>query len=627
MSEQHSESPSSQGFAKLMLGAIGVVYGDIGTSPLYAFREAFIGHHPLPIDAFHVYSVLSMMVWSLMMVVTVKYVLITLRADNKGEGGSFALLALLTRRLPTSRWLAPLTLFAVLATALFYGDAMLTPAVSVLGAMEGLYLVSPALGEWIVPLTVVITIALFLFQRHGTAVVGAFFGPITLVYFGVIAVLGGLEIAKAPAILSALNPLFALEYLVDDPMRAFFTLGSVVLTVTGAEALYADMGHFGRKPISSAWLLVVLPALLINYFGQGALVLASPKAIENPFFALAPAWGLIPLVLIATLAAIIASQAVISGAYSVTQQAIQLGFLPRMGIQYTSASASGQIYVPFVNWALMLSVIALVLTFRSSGALAAAYGLAVTGTMWITTVMIGVVMLKLWKWPIYWSAPLLAVMLIIDGGLFASSATKIPDGGWFPLVIGLILFTVLTTWRRGRQLLNARLADSAMPMDLFIKSAVASATRVPQTAVFLTSTPDGVPPALLHNIKHNGVLHAQNLLVTVETQSVPVVPLEKRLSVRDLGNGFARVALHYGFMEQPDIPAALQQTKDFGFALEPMKTSYFLNRQTLIPSKHPGMALWREHLFAWMVRNASSAMQFFRLPTNRVVELGSQLEI
>lgn len=608
-----------------------MVFGDIGTSPIYAFRESFTGahlaSHPMVIDRLHVFGVLSLIAWSLMLVVTVKYVMITLKADNKGEGGSFALFAFVSNTLKGQRTLLCMSLLAVLATALFYGDAMITPAISVLGAMEGLSVISPQFSKIVIPGTVVILIFLFVFQRSGTAKMGTLFGPITLIYFLTIAVLGMLGIARHPDVLFALSPHHAVQYFINDPLGGFFALGSVVLAVTGAEALYADMGHFGRKPIQWGWSAIVFPCLLINYLGQGALVLDDPKNIANPFFLLAPEWALIPLVLIATCAAIIASQAVISGAYSVTQQAMQLGFLPRMAILHTSPDASGQIYMPTVNWGLLMCVLVLVFGFGSSSKLGAAYGIAVTGTMAITTSMMIVVVLKIWRWNKRYAIPLLGVLLTLDLALFAASATKISDGGWFPLMIAGLIFIMLTTWNEGRALLRTKLRQSAMPVDVFIKSAKSSAIRTPGTAVFLTSTAEGVPHALLHNMKHNKVIHQQVVFLTVQIDNIPYVSEDQRLTYTDLGDGFVRLITRYGFMQDVNVPQALAACKRFGSHYKMMDTSFFLNRQTLIASEKPGMALWREKLFAWMMRNSATPMEFFRLPPNRVVEMGSQVEI
>jgi KUP system potassium uptake protein len=620
-------SHNPDGTAALALGAIGVVFGDIGTSPLYALKESFVGHHPLEVDRLHIYGVLSLIFWTMMLIVTVKYVLLILRADNKGEGGSLALLALISRRLGGAKWKSGIIMLGVAATALFYGDAIITPAVSVLSAVEGLTVVQDGLEHMVLPIAVLILIGLFAIQSYGTARVGALFGPIMVFYFIIIALLGISSIATQPAILGSVNPLWAVRFFLIDPKLAFLALGSVVLAVTGAEALYADMGHFGRRAIGISWLYVALPCLLVNYMGQGALLLANPKAIENPFFLMAPDWARLPLVILATMATVIASQAVISGAFSVTQQAVQLGFLPRLKIVNTSAKAAGQIYVPFVNWALLVLVIIITLGFRSSGNLAAAYGIAVTGTMFITACMFGVLAFAVWKWPPVVAGLVTGGFLIIDGLYFASNLTKVPDGGWFPLLVAAIAFTLLTTWARGRKILRDRLGHSDLTMELFIASTAKSLKRVSGTAIFMSASPTAVPTALLHNVKHNKVLHDRVVVLTVKMEQVPHVRLEKRIETFALPGNFYRVILHFGFMDEANIPAALAQAKDCNGIFRAMDTSYFLGRQTLIPSAHPAMAMWREQLFAWMVRNAESAMEFFRLPTNRVVELGSQVEL
>jgi len=622
--------PSSEhGSGKLMplaLGAIGVVFGDIGTSPLYSLKESFAGPHPLAIDPPHIFGVLSLIFWTMTLVVTIKYVLVTMRADNDGEGGSLALLALIVRS-GKVKWTRGIVLLGVLATALFYGDAIITPAVSVLSAVEGLEIVGNGFEQWVVPIAIVILIGLFLIQSYGTAKVGLVFGPVMLFYFLIIGLMGLTQVLHDPSILAAINPWWALNFFLLDPKLAFLALGSVVLAVTGAEALYADMGHFGRRSISVAWLYVAFPCLLLNYLGQSALLLADPKAIDNPFFRLAPDWAQLPLVGLATLATVIASQAVISGAYSVTQQAVQLGFLPRLRITHTSASAAGQIYVPLVNWLLLIFVLLLVLTFRSSGNLASAYGIAVTGTMVITSLMVGILVFTIWKWNRWAAGLLVGAFLIVDGAYFASNITKIPDGGWFPLLVGACAFTVLTTWATGRRLLRERLFESAMPLDLFIKTAAKSVRRVPGTAVFLSASPEGAPPALLHNLKHNKVLHERIVILTVKVMGRPHVDDADRVEFSELGPDFYRIIARYGFMQEVDVPAAMAMARQCGAPFKLMETSFFLGRQTLVASDRPGMAVWREKLFAWMMRNAESAMEFFKLPTNRVVELGSQLEI
>ena len=620
---------------KLAVGAVGIVFGDIGTSPIYAFRETFAGHHTLLVDQLHVYGVLSLIFWSMMIIVTLKYVTIIMRADNKGEGGSLALLALINRQLgSTKRWTTGIVLLGVFATSLFYGDSMITPAVSVLSAVEGLITVNAGLEPWVIPISVGILVGLFAIQSHGTARVGAMFGPIMLFYFTTIAVLGIWHAVDRPQIaLAMFNPWHIIQFFVEEPTRAFIALGSVVLSVTGAEALYADMGHFGRKPIRVSWLYFVLPALLFNYMGQGAMLMSMTPAeametVKNPFFYLAPDMLRLPLVLLATAAAIIASQAVISGAFSVTQQAIQLGFVPRLRIAHTSESAAGQIYIPVVNWALMIMVILLVIMFGSSSNLAAAYGIAVTGAMLIDAVLISVVLLQLWNWNRYVALGLLVLFFTVDGLYLGANLLKVPAGGWFPLLIGAIAFTLLTTWAKGRQLLIARMDEASLPMDIFIKSAATSAARVPGTAVFMTSSSSGVPHALLHNLKHNKVLHERVILLTVRIEDVPYVADNKRSETKDYGAGFYRLVLRYGFMDEINVPSALTNLEGMGPVCKMMDTSFFLARQTLIASaRRPGMAIWREKLFAWMLRNAESAMEFFKLPTNRVVELGSQVEI
>jgi len=613
--------------AALALGALGIVFGDIGTSPLYALRESFIGHHPLAVDKGHIFGVLSLIFWTMTLIVTVKYVFIVMRADNEGEGGSMALLALIGRRLGQNRWTPLIAMLGVIATALFYGDAIITPAISVLSAVEGLTTVEASLTDLILPISIVILIGLFLIQKHGTERVGTFFGPVMAVYFLVLAVLGIANVIHHPEIVGILNPWWAFHFFALDPRLAFLALGSVVLAVTGAEALYADMGHFGRKAISIAWLYAALPCLMLNYMGQGAMLLDQPDAVQNPFFLLAPEWARLPLVILATLATIIASQAVISGAFSITRQAVQLGFLPRLNIQHTSESTEGQVYVPIVNWVLLVLVILLVVTFRSSTALAAAYGIAVTGTMVITACMLGVLTFSVWRWHPLLAGGVTGLFLLIDGAYFLSNATKIPDGGWFPLLVAAIVFLMLSTWSTGRKIMRHYLAEGAMDLDLFIRSTSTSVKRVPGTAVFLTSTPDGVPPALLHNVKHNKILHERVIILTVITKAVPLMAEDQRITIVELGSNFYRIQLRHGFMEEVDIPATLQTIDQCGAPIGTMQTSYFLSRQTLIASEKPGMAIWREKLFAWMVRNAATPMEFFNLPTNRVVELGSQVEI
>jgi KUP system potassium uptake protein len=610
---------------RLGLGALGVVFGDIGTSPLYAFRESFIGAHKLPIDTLHVHGVLSLIVWALILVVTVKYVLITMRADNRGEGGSFALLALIRRVTPNAKVLPAISTGALLATALFYGDAVITPAISILSAVEGMTLVSPRFGVAVLPVTVIITLALFAIQHRGTAVMGRFFGPVMLIWFVTIGVLGASNVAGHPDVLLAASPTYAFTLVATDPLRAFLTLGTVVLTITGAEALYADMGHFGRRPISRAWMAVALPCLMLCYAGQASLVLRDPSTIEQAFFLLAPTWTLWPLLGLATAATVIASQSVITGAFSLTMQAIQLGYLPRLMIRHTSETERGQIFAPAVNRLLCVAVIGLVLGFQSSTALAGAFGFAVTSTMVLTTLIMGFVIFRIWRQRTVWAVALYGVLLAFDLALFGASATKIPDGAWLPLVTAAALMLLFATWARGRALLATRLAEDVMPVDSFLRS-TANVPRVPGFAVYFTRGTTGVPGALLHSLKHFHALHERVLLLTIRTALVPRVPRESRLLFQELGAGIGRAVLTFGFLDEPDVPEALTLLPP-EWREEPMRTSYILGRQTLIPSARPGMAQWQEALFAAMVRLAGSAMAYFRLPPGRVVELGSQVEI
>lgn len=613
--------------AGLLVTTIGVVYGDIGTSPLYAMKETFAGHHPMAVTSGNVFGVLSLVFWTVMLLVTVKYVLIIMRADNHGEGGSLALLALVTELTRGYRVAYPLTLLGIFAAALFYGDSMITPAISVLSAIEGLEVVAPELTAYVMPIAAVVLTALFAIQRHGTGAVGLMFGPVMCLWFATLAVIGIVNIGAAPEVLEAISPYYAVELIVNEPLMAFFALGTVVLTVTGAEALYTDMGHFGRFPIRLAWFAFVLPALLLNYFGQGALLLTDPLAIKNPFFRLFPDWMVLPMVALATLATVIASQAVISGAFSVARQAVQLGLLPRMVIVHTSDEAEGQIYVPFTNLTLYLSVMALVLWFQSSTNLAAAYGIAVTGTMMIDTILVTFVMLLLWRW--HWAvvALLSGTLLLVDLAYFAGNIVKVFQGGWFPLFIGFLSFTVLTTWKRGRELVRKQLVAKSVPLDAVIHSLGPHVARARGLAVFLTATTEGVPAALLHNLKHNQTVHERTLLATVTTAETPYVPDSDRITLTDLGSGFYRLIIRYGFMQSPDVPAALAACRSCGLEFDLMRTSFFLSRETIVPSLYPGMARWREILFAFMALNATSATKFFNIPTERVVELGTQLEI
>ncbi|WP_120075716.1 potassium transporter Kup [Aurantiacibacter odishensis] len=617
---------------KLAAGAIGIVFGDIGTSPLYAFRETFRGAHSLPIDDLHVLGVVSLIFWSMTLVVAIQYVTILMRADNNGQGGSLALVALLSRNIGKTSYGWLVVLLGVFATALFYGDSMITPAISVLSAVEGLTVVNNELDRWVIPIALVLLVGLFVLQKRGTAKVGALFAPVMILYFTTIALLGIVQIFDTPQILWALNPWYAVQFFIVDKWFAFLALGSVVLAVTGAEALYSDMGHFGRGPMKLSWFGFVMPCLLINYFGQGAMIIGLPdaaaeEAIMSPFFFLAPEAYRLPLVILATCATFIASQAVISGAFSITHQAIQLGFVPRLSIRHTSDEHSGQIYIPVINWALMVAVILLVLTFQNSSNLASAYGIAVTGAVTIDTLLMAVLFIGVWKWPKWLAIPVVLLFLIVDGAYFAANLTKVPDGGWFPLLVGGIAFTLLTTWAKGRQLMRQRMTEAGLPLDIFAKSARGSTARVPGTAIFMNSGSKGTPSALLHNIKHNKVLHERVIVLTVLIGDVPYVPEEERCSIEELGDGFFRVILHYGFMQETDVPAALKRREMCGGPFDMMQTSFFLSRQTLLSADNPGMMVWREKLFAWMMRNAATPMEFFRLPTNRVVELGSQVEI
>lgn len=617
---------SRQATSTLTLGAIGVVFGDIGTSPLYALKEIFNGHHPIPVTPDNILGILSTVFWSIMLLVSLKYVLLIMRADNRGEGGSLALLALVTERARNPRLAWVVTLLGIFAAALFYGDSMITPAISVLSAVEGMELVTPTMKPYVIPITLIILTGLFFIQKRGTGSVGMFFGPIMTGWFAILGLLGLLQIAYNPSVLAALNPLYALGFISAHPGLAFLALGSVVLAVTGGEALYTDMGHFGRFPIRLAWFAFVMPALVLNYFGQGALLLAEPEAIQNPFFHLAPDWALIPMLGLATLATVIASQAVISGAFSVARQSVQMGLLPRMQVVHTSGHEEGQIYVPFTNWSLYLAVVALVIGFKSSSNLAAAYGIAVTGTMLIDTILVAFVMALMWKW--HWTLVIAVAgfFLTVDIAFFAANAIKIPEGGWFPIAMGLISFTVLTTWRRGRRLVSQEMAKQSIPMEDFI-TAIDDVHRVNGTAVFMTSSKEGVPPALLHNLKHNQVLHERVVLVTVQTADTPHVNDMDRIYLHRMGKGFMRVIVRYGFMESPDIPAVLEQCKHQGERFDMMETTFYLSRETIVPSMTKRMTLLRARLFALMSKNATSASDFFQIPTNRVVELGTQLVI
>ncbi|MET0405508.1 MAG: potassium transporter Kup [Cystobacter sp.] len=621
---------SNKRIATLAMGALGIVYGDIGTSPLYALRECFTGEHGVAPTHQNVLGVLSLIFWALIIVVSVKYLVFVMRADNRGEGGILALMALaMQRKRGEEVKVRPVVItLGLFGAALLYGDGLITPAISVLSAMEGLSVATPFFEPYIRPLAIIVLLGLFLIQRHGTAGIGAIFGPYMMVWFLTLAVLGVKEMVTYPAVVWALSPLQAVRFFMDNHWHGFLVLGGVFLVVTGGEALYADMGHFGARPIKWAWFLVVLPSLMLNYMGQGALLLRDPNAARNPFFLLAPDWALYPLVALATGAAVIASQALISGAFSITQQAIQLGYTPRLEVVHTSAEERGQIYLPGINVALLVGVIILVLGFKSSTNLAAAYGIAVTATMGITTGLAYVVARERWNVSRAVALPIAGIFAILDLAFFGANAVKIAAGGWFPLLLALVVFTLMTTWKRGRDILAQRLRASSMPLNQLLESfGDHPPVRVSGTAIFMTGNPEGTPPALLHNLKHNKVLHEQVMLLTIASEDVPHVPREERVEVIRLEEGFVRVISRHGFMEDPSIPEILKRAREKGLQFNLMGTSFFLGRETLIPSKKPGMALWREALFAWMSRNARSATSYFRIPPNRVVELGAQVEL
>jgi KUP system potassium uptake protein len=610
------------------LGAVGVVYGDIGTSVLYAVKEVF-NHGHLAVTPDNVYGLMSIFFWTMTVIVSIKYVALVLRADNNGEGGLIAMLALASNAVTDKPKLRRVLLIVgIFGTSLFYGDGVITPAISVLSAVEGLEVVSPAFTQGVIPITLAILFALFAVQRKGTSGIGRFFGPVTLVWFLTIALLGISQIITQPAILKALSPHYAVMFMWGNPGTTFVILGAVVLCVTGAEALYADLGHFGKKPIRLAWFAVVMPCLVLNYFGQGALLLNNPAAVKNPFYLMAPDWALLPLVALATLATVIASQALITGAFSVTKQAIQMGYLPRLRILHTSVRDTGQIYMPFINWSLFVVIVLAVVMFRSSSNLAAAYGIAVCTDMLITTILTFYVIRYRWKYPLALCLAATGVFFIVDFAFFASNLMKLFAGGWFPLVIGGMVFTLMMTWKQGRQILNEKLRTDAIELPSFLDAVfVSPPARVEGTAVFLTAEPGTVPNALLHNLKHNKVLHEQNLFVTVRNREVPWIGMDKRLEIESLGHHCWQVIVNYGFKNDLDLPKALQQIKGRGFELEVMTTSYFLSRDTVVPTIGGGMAVWREKLFAQMHHNASGAADFLNLPNNAVVELGSKIEI
>lgn len=619
---------SKSKLSALTLAALGVVFGDIGTSPLYTMKEVFsAGHHPVPLNEANMFGILSLIVWALIMVVSVKYVAFIMRADNRGEGGIMALLALASRSAADNkRRQHIIMLLGILGACMFYADGMITPAISVLSAVEGLELAAPALHPMILPITLVVLFALFWAQSKGTALVGAFFGPIMLIWFGTLGVLGAISVMQNPMILHAMNPIYGFQFLTTHSWIAFVALGAVVLAVTGAEALYADMGHFGRFPIRLAWFGFVLPALILNYFGQGALILKNPDAVKNPFYLLAPEWMLFPLIILATMAAVIASQAVITGAFSVSRQALQLGYLPRMHVEHTSESQEGQIYMPRVNWGLMLAVMVLVIGFQSSGNLAAAYGIAVTGDMVITTLLAGIVFHYMWGWGKIRTIALVLLFLTIDLAFFTANVLKIPDGGWVPLVIGIFIFTLMITWKTGRTMLYQHLKNEAMALDPFIEAMGAHPpTRVPGTAIFMTPNPEGVPHAMLHNLKHNKVLHEKVVLLTVKFLDFPHTAIEDRVAVEILPHDFYKVTVQYGFKDEPDLPRDLLLCAEKGLVLEAMDSSFFIGKEILIAHESSEMAYWRKKIFIGLFRSAETITNQFKLPPNRVVELGAQV--
>jgi KUP system potassium uptake protein len=624
----HGHGGGNVGLAGLVVGAVGVVFGDIGTSPLYTIKEAFSGHYGLVADHDTVLGVLSLVFWALMIVVTLKYVTIIMRADNEGEGGIMALMALAQRTLRKGSWSAyAVGILGIFGGSLFFGDSVITPAISVLSAVEGLEIAAPRLHNWIVPIAVLVLLALFATQRFGTEKVGRVFGPVTVVWFVSLAAIGILNIGHNPEVLHAVNPIWAVRFFGTHGAHSIFILGAVVLAVTGGEALYADMGHFGTRPIRYGWYFLVLPSLMLNYLGQGALVLEDPSAVKNPFYIGVPEWARYPMIALATAATVIASQAVITGTFSVARQAMQLGYLPRMAIKHTSRETIGQIYIPSINWLLVGAVIALVLVFRSSTALASAYGVTVSGTMLIDTMLLALVARATWLKARTWVVPACVVFFIIDVSFLIANGIKFLDGAWVPVALAILVFTLLRTWRRGRELLSAEIRKEGIQLDTFLPGLMlAPPVRVQGTAVFLTAQTGVVPHAMLHNLKHNKVLHERNVFLTVETLTVPYS--HKRLRIDEIGEGFYRVVLRFGFMETPDVPLALMRSCDNGgIYFDPMDTTYFASRETVVASARRGMPIWRDKLFALMHRNAAPATGFFRIPGNRLVELGSQVEI
>ncbi|BCQ53002.1 potassium transporter Kup [Burkholderia gladioli] len=630
MTDTNHSNTRSSSLQALAVAAIGVVFGDIGTSPLYSLKEAFSPSHGIPLTQASILGVISLLFWAIMLVVGVKYVLFVMRADNNGEGGVLALMALALRSIePRRNATRILMALGIFGACMFYGDAVITPAISVMSAVEGLEIATPQLSHMVLPITVVILIALFWIQRHGTAMVGKLFGPIMVIWFLTLAALGIYHIARVPMVIAAINPYYAFSFMSAHVLQAYVVLGSVVLVLTGAEALYADMGHFGMRPIRLAAYVLVMPSLVLNYFGQGALLMQNPKAIENPFFLLAPDWALLPLVVLSTVATVIASQAVISGAYSLTSQAIQLGYVPRMKVLHTSDLAIGQIYVPVVNWLLLFVILCIVIGFKSSDNLAAAYGIAVTATMVITTVLAGVVMINVWKWNRLLVAAIIGVFMIIDLGFFGANLLKVAQGGWLPLGIGALLFFLLTTWFKGRHIVKERTAADGIPLTPFLQGLLAHPPhRVSGTAIYLTGSDTLVPVSLLHNLKHNKVLHERTLFLTFITRDIPYVRDEERVTVHEAGGGLYIVKAEYGFNETPDVKAVLEDIgRKHDMSFELMDTSFFLARETVVPTHLPGMSIWRERVFAWMHQNAAKPTDFFSIPANRVVELGTKIEI
>jgi KUP system potassium uptake protein len=624
-----TSSTSSKNVATLTLAAVGVVYGDIGTSPLYALKEVFSGSHGVPLNPANLFGIVSLIVWGLTIIVSLKYVTLILRADNRGEGGIMALMALALSSVTTkSAWYRPLTIIGLLGAALFYGDSVITPAISVLSAIEGIELATPAFNAYVVPLTVFVLVALYLVQFKGSAGIGKWFGLVMLVWFATLATMGVINIVRMPQILQALNPYYALAFMAGHPWMAFVALGAIVLAFTGAEALYADMGHFGRQPIRMAWALIVFPALALNYLGQGGVLLADPGAIINPFYHQLGAWSIYPLVILSTMATVIASQATISGTFSMTQQAISLGFLPRMRVDHTSEREIGQIYIPTANWVQLVVVVLAVIGFGSSTNLAAAYGIAVTATMTTTTILTFFVVRYAWGYRLWLCLLATGFFFIIDATFFSANLLKVAHGGWFPLVLGAIMFTVMMTWKRGRQLVFDNLLKHAIPLEEFLNSLFLSPpVRVSGTAIFLRGEGDGVPHAMLHNLSHNKVLHEQVLFLTVRNRHIPRVPEKDRICIVPLGHDCYQIYVDYGFKDERDIPEALNACRMNGIDFEMMETSFFISRQTVIPTVGSGMALWRERLFATMSRNSRDAADYFRIPSNRVIELGTQVEI